>query len=690
MAELIFDPNEYLRSMSAGPRTAEMFQEGQRTAAAVATAQDVQRKYQQELEQSAMEQPYRMAALEQQRQVSDIALRQAQSQEAARQEYARGGTSLELPGQLKPPVGAGYMAPVEAPTTGVAPSGLGTYTTVGVKPASYDAMMQRAEGVGRNPLSTAQGPGQFIDSTFVQTFRKTFPDASTGMTDKQILAQRGTGVETAMLKKFTEDNQAVLASRGFAPTNANTYLAHFLGAGGATKVLSAAPNTPIAQVVDAAAIAANPSVFRNIRTAGDMQQWAALKMGETGPGVAPPGSSGLRQDISRLGAGLTVGGIAETVGGYPATTTGKYFAAPVSSALNYLVGTPERGAALAQRDARAQAAQAWFQSPQVVNALTTNPTLLAEAQSNPVAFYQKYSGALAEPTTAAATAAAQPQGLPTEMLSPTPMGGVAPAGLREPSASPAITSALEAKPGVPAPAPTAMTYLRNPPKLNGDMQVVVAQDRELDRLQKYYAQSGDIVQAAETGLKRIQLRNTYQNLQGLQSITNFDLGDNISLSNAMSRATGRQVGIQPLTNGNFNLVVGGQTLRSNISRADLKDAAQYMLSESYRAQSMEMQKKQFDLQIELTKERAKAGYKVQEKQYEKLYEGITKLQVERLKLSGMKAVEGEDGKFFVYKPDGSYAAYVDPQGQIVMPDGTKLDNPSVTNIPLMIPMTSTR
>jgi hypothetical protein len=145
-----------------------------------------------------------------------------------------------------------------------------------------------------------------------------------------------------------------------------------------------------------------------------------------------------------------------------------------------------------------------------------------------------------------------------------------------------------------------------------------------------------------------------------------------------------------LTNGNFNLVVNGQAIRSNISRNDLKDAAQYMLSESYRAQSMEMQKKQFDLQVELTKERAKAGYKVQEKQYEKLYEGITKLQVERLKLSGMKAVEGEDGKFFIYRPDGSYAAYVDPQGQIIMPDGSKLDNPSVTNIPLMIPMTPTR
>jgi hypothetical protein len=374
------------------------------------------------------------------------------------------------------------------------------------------------------------------------------------MTDAQILATRGTGVETAMLKKFTEDNQSILASRGIPVTNTNTYLAHFLGAGGATRALTAAPETPIEQVVSREAIAANPQVFNKVRTVRDLQNWAATKMGE-------------------------------------------------------------------------------------------------------------------------------------DVLAPTPMGGRA--GVMEPASS-AVTAAIEARPGAAVPAPTPMTYLRNPPKLNGDMQIVVAQDRELDRLQKYYAQSGEIAQAAETGLKRIQLRNTYQNLQGLQAITNFDMGDNVSLSNAMSRATGRQIGIQPLTNGNFNLVINGQAVRSNISRTDLKDAAQYMLSESYRAQTMEMQKKQYDLQVELVKERAKAGYKVQEKQYEKLYEGITKLQVERLKLSGMKVVEGEDGKFFVYKPDGSYAAYVDPQGQIVMPDGTKLDNPSVTSIPLMIPMTSTR
>lgn len=697
MAELVFDPNQYLREMAPKGGVATSFQEGQKAAADISAAQQQQRLYQQqmdireqllplELEQNRLN----IARSGLQNTMTQMQIDAANRQLKAAETYT-GTMGAGLPGYAQTATGAGLLPTVAAPAgaaapaAGLTPGALGAYTTVPTRPTDYTARMLHAEGTGRNLASTAQGPGQFIDSTFVQTFKKTFPDAARGMTDPQILAQRGTGVETAMLKKFTEDNQSVLASKGFAPTNANTYLAHFLGAGGATKVLSAAPNTPIEQVVDAASIAANPTVFRQVRTAGDMQQWAALKMGEAGPGVAPPGSSGFRQDISRLGAGLTVGGIAETVGGYPATTAGKYFAAPVSSALNYLVGTPERGAALAQRDARAQAAQAWFRSPQVVNALTTNPTLLAEAQNNPVAFYQKYSGALAEPT---AAAAAQPQGLPAEMTAPTPMG--APTGLTEPTTPASVVAPIvEGKPGQPVPPPTASTYLRNAPKITGDMQIVVAQDKELERLQKYMAQSGDIAGAAETGLKRIQLRNTFSNLQGLQAITNFDLGDNVSLSSAMSRSTGRKVGVQPLSNGNFNILVDGQVSRANVSRADVKDAAQYMLSESYRAQTMDMQKKQYDLQIELIKERAKTSGKLQEKQLDKLYEGVTKLQVERLKLSGFKVVEGEEGKFFIYKQDGSYAAYVDPEGKVRMPDGTEVSNTSVTQVPLIVPMSPT-
>lgn len=149
------------------------------------------------------------------------------------------------------------------------------------------------EGTGKNPRSSAQGVGQFIDSTFVDTYRKTFPDRARGMSPQQILAQRGTMVDGApveqpMLQAFTAANQQRLRDAGFAPSKGNTYLAHFAGPDGAIDVLSAAPDTPIADILSPKAIKANPNVFDKVKTAGDLVRWAG--------GAAP----GTRQKVEGL------------------------------------------------------------------------------------------------------------------------------------------------------------------------------------------------------------------------------------------------------------------------------------------------------------------------------------------------------------------------------------------------------
>lgn len=653
MAEIVFDPNEYLRTVaSTVPRTAEMFQEGQKAAADIAMSQYQQQAYEQANRFREMQQPYVMANL--QNELADY-----NRKRAAQEEYLRGGTGMTLPDQFKPPVGAGYMAPVEPSAGGVTPKttdAFGPYKVVGTRPSASLIMNESGGNLA------AVNPQGYAGALQIGADR--LQDAVRAGVVPQ-------GVTPQMLASNTDLQQRVNA---WHVSDINNYITQR----GLDKYIGSTVNgVPVTQegMIAVANLGGKAGLEKYLATGGQYNPADANQtrlsdyMARHGGTAVPSGMSGFRRD-------LTIGGLAETVGAGTSGILGN-IGLPAFKLGNYFFGSPETGAKLDQMVSGRIAAKNWYNSAAVTDALTKRPELLQEAQQNPLAFYRKYSSVIQPSEQPSA-----PQAGASDMLSPTPMGG-APAGLREPASSD-VTAAIEAKPGAAVPAPTPMTYLRNPPKLNGDMQIVVAQDRELDRLQKYYAQSGEIAQAAETGLKRIQLRNTYQNLQGLQAITSFDMGDNISLGNAMSRATGRQVGIQPLTNGNFNLVVGGQTIRSNISRADLKDAAQYMLSESYRAQTMEMQKKQFDLQIELIKEKAKTTGKLQEKQYDKLYEGITKLQVERLKLSGMKVVEGEDGKFFVYKPDGSYAAYVDPQGQIVMPDGTKLDNPSVTSIPLMI------
>lgn len=61
--ELVFDPNEYLQNMTAGPRTAESFQAGQRAASEIGAAQMQQQLYQQQMEIQAQEHAIKMQRL---------------------------------------------------------------------------------------------------------------------------------------------------------------------------------------------------------------------------------------------------------------------------------------------------------------------------------------------------------------------------------------------------------------------------------------------------------------------------------------------------------------------------------------------------------------------------------------------------------------------------------------------------
>jgi hypothetical protein len=139
---------------------------------------------------------------------------------------------------------------------------------------TYDRYTMSREGTGKNPRSSAEGLGQFIDSTFVSTFRKTFPDQAQGMSREQILAQRGTGVEKQMLPVLRQENIGALKNAGFEPSKGNVYLSHFLGAPDAIDVLGASPDTPVEDLLRPSVLKANPDVFKKVKTAGDLINWA--------------------------------------------------------------------------------------------------------------------------------------------------------------------------------------------------------------------------------------------------------------------------------------------------------------------------------------------------------------------------------------------------------------------------------
>lgn len=79
------------------------------------------------------------------------------------------------------------------------------------------------------------------------------------------------------MQKLTADNAAALGKANI-PVNAPTaYLAHFLGANGAVKLLQADKNTPVERILTKDQIAANPTILRG-RTAGQVAQWAVSKV----------------------------------------------------------------------------------------------------------------------------------------------------------------------------------------------------------------------------------------------------------------------------------------------------------------------------------------------------------------------------------------------------------------------------
>lgn len=139
-----------------------------------------------------------------------------------------------------------------------------------------------AESGGRadakNPLSTATGIGQFIESTWLRLFRQEFPDRAASLNKAAILALRTNAQDSfVIIKAYARENAAVLKAAGQSATEANLQLAHFLGAQGAINVLKAAPGTPVSQVLPANVIAANQQILGGGATVDDVIRYAEAR-----------------------------------------------------------------------------------------------------------------------------------------------------------------------------------------------------------------------------------------------------------------------------------------------------------------------------------------------------------------------------------------------------------------------------
>jgi hypothetical protein len=184
-----------------------------------------------------------------------------------------------------PGAAAGDMIPLSAPATGAAPVPTSRSTDISTILPAID----RGEGRGANPASSARGQFQFIGPTFIDEFKRNFPDIARGLSNSQILSYRnstlpdGRPIEEFLGEAHTNRNAATLSRAGFEPNGANLYLAHFAGIGGARSLLSANPNAPVESVLSKDAIDANP--FLKGKTVGQILQWAGDTV-DYGPGAA--------------------------------------------------------------------------------------------------------------------------------------------------------------------------------------------------------------------------------------------------------------------------------------------------------------------------------------------------------------------------------------------------------------------
>lgn len=189
-------------------------------------------------------------------------------------------------------------APSEEPEKGT--EGDSTQSEQDIDDYLHRLMMAESAGKAhaKNPRSSALGPYQFINSTFIGVVDRHFAGEVEGMTQSQILALR-TDLEFSRRAAiaFNEDNARYLDERGVEPTFAHLRLSHLLGAPTAVKVLRAQPKTQLTKLLSSAVIRANP--FMRRMTVGGLVRWSE---GEVGVGVWATPSEIAKSEESEVSA----------------------------------------------------------------------------------------------------------------------------------------------------------------------------------------------------------------------------------------------------------------------------------------------------------------------------------------------------------------------------------------------------
>ena len=133
----------------------------------------------------------------------------------------------------------------------------------------------------RNPRSTAVGPFQFIESTFLDVARRHFAAETATLAPAQILALRtNRPFARRAAEAFTRDNADILANNALAATPGHLRLSFLVGPNAAVRLLQAEPATPVIALLGANVVQANP--FMAGMAARDLVVWSERSIAGSG------------------------------------------------------------------------------------------------------------------------------------------------------------------------------------------------------------------------------------------------------------------------------------------------------------------------------------------------------------------------------------------------------------------------
>ena len=114
----------------------------------------------------------------------------------------------------------------------------------------------------KNPMSSALGPYQFINSTWLDIMDRHFADEVKELSREDVLALRtDRRVARKAAEVYSRENAELLAGAGVTPSFAHLRLAFLVGGAAAVKVLSGKPDDSVALLLEPAALRANPFLY---------------------------------------------------------------------------------------------------------------------------------------------------------------------------------------------------------------------------------------------------------------------------------------------------------------------------------------------------------------------------------------------------------------------------------------------